>query len=306
MATDDDLAELIEVSDPETAFERLAHEHRLGAILALAEADGLGFEELRRTVGATDPGGFNYHLQRLRGLFIEKDDDQYQLTPAGHRVVGAVVSGAFSSDFTGDTMDTEGTCLNCDAGLVLELDRAGVSLRCESCDIRYNQLEVPPRAIAGHEADSIYRLVDRWVKRWLTTASYGFCPRCDGPMDRRVLVTDDPADWPGQIPAWVDDLPIEAVLRFGCQRCEEERYAHVASAAALHPVIMAEHIDHGIDIRTEPLFELDWLGLDVTTVVSREPLRVRVPVSLDEKAIDATFDREFSLVEAGPASETTQ
>lgn len=298
MTSEADLAELIEVYDPEVAFERLAHEHRLETLLVLAETGELPFEELRREVGADDPGGFNYHLQRLVGLFVEKADDLYRLTPAGNRVVGAVLSGAFSSDLAGGTVETDGACPRCDAGLSLSMEQSWVSLHCQDCDFRYNRIGIPPRALSGHEPSSIYPLIDRWVKRWITTATFGFCPRCDGQMGRTVLMADDPEDWGGSVPGWIEELPVEAVVQFDCRRCDEERYAHVASVAALHPVIAGFHYDHGIDIRSEPLFDLEWLSLGVAEITNREPLRVEVSGNIGDADFEARFDRTFSLVDS--------
>lgn len=296
MPIDDELAEIIEIQEPESAFERLAHEDRIETLLVLDSDGPLPFEQLRRTVGAEDPGGFNYHLQRLQGLFVEKTDGAYALTPAGRRVVGAVRSGTFSSDFESRLIETEGHCLRCGDDLAVRLDHQGVALQCRSCDFQYNRLGIPPRAIAGHDPDSLYSLIDRWVNRWVTTALYGFCPRCDGPMSHRLLVADDPSDWGGSTPEWISDLPVEVVTEFSCGRCDEERYALVAFVAALHPTIAAVHLENGIDVRTVPLPELDWLSLGITTIDSEDPLHVRIEGAVGDETFTATFDRTLALV----------
>ncbi|MFW6448095.1 MAG: DUF7351 domain-containing protein [Halobacteriota archaeon] len=287
---------LVEDVDPEAAFKRLGHQHRLATLLALDEASALTFSDLRERVGADDPGGFNYHLRQLDGLFVEQVEGAYELTPAGRRVVAALHSGAFTSDFVDQTIDTDHRCLRCDGTLQVHLERKGMSVSCRSCELRYNHVEIPPRAVVDHDRGELFDLVERWVKQWITTAEYGVCPRCDGRMGRRVLRADDPDDWGGAIPGWVQDLPVSVVLRYQCERCGETRFGHAAAVAALHPIVAAFHHEHGIDVRRIPLPDLEWLSLGSATVASTDPLRIEVVAEVAGDALRVTFDRDFELV----------
>lgn len=72
---------------PEEVYSLLANAMRVEIVLVLGEADGaLAFSVLRERVGVRDSGGFNYHLQRLVGTFVERADDGYALTDIGERL----------------------------------------------------------------------------------------------------------------------------------------------------------------------------------------------------------------------------
>lgn len=64
-------------------FDLLSDETRVRIVGALADADGLRFSELQSRTGVSDPGRFNYHLEKLRGRLVEKSGETYVLTAAG-------------------------------------------------------------------------------------------------------------------------------------------------------------------------------------------------------------------------------
>ena len=60
---------------PDEAFVTLGNETRIEILRALQDAGGpLAFSELRDRVGVDDPGQFNYHLGKLAGHFVRKDE----------------------------------------------------------------------------------------------------------------------------------------------------------------------------------------------------------------------------------------
>jgi hypothetical protein len=70
------------------ALATVSNEHRLAILRELAAADGsLAFSELRKRVGISDTGLFNYHLNELCGRFVRQADGCYELGHAGERVV---------------------------------------------------------------------------------------------------------------------------------------------------------------------------------------------------------------------------
>ncbi len=71
-----------------TQFDLLSDPSRLQIIQALAAATAAGemalpFSDLCGRTDIEDTGQFNYHLNRLRGTFVEKDGAGYSLTQAG-------------------------------------------------------------------------------------------------------------------------------------------------------------------------------------------------------------------------------
>lgn len=81
-------------TDPDlsTTFTLLSDPTRVDIVreLAASDPDPVRFSDLRHRVGADDAGRFNYHLGRLRGALLEKDQDGYVLTAAGRRAATMV------------------------------------------------------------------------------------------------------------------------------------------------------------------------------------------------------------------------
>ncbi|SFB68503.1 hypothetical protein SAMN05444422_101153 [Halobiforma haloterrestris] len=296
MTADDGTEVVVERLTPEESFERLAHGIRLRTIRVLDEAGPLSHGTLRERVGVDDPGQFNYHLQKLEGQFVRNGDDGYDLTPAGRRVVGAILSGGYTSDLAGETVPADADCLRCGGPLETHLEDGGVHLSCRDCGTRLNGVDIPPGVLEARDLEDVHGIVDRWVKRRLTAVQYGFCHRCDGPVTQRILRGVDD-DWEDGVPDWLSTLPVDVVLRHRCARCEVERHALVAAVAVLEPAVVGFHHDHGIDVRETPLPDLEWLEMGVTSVESTDPLVVSVPVTLGDETLVVSFDAEFSLVD---------
>lgn len=281
---------------PEASFELLAHEVRVLIVRTLDEDGVLRHAALRERTDVDDPGRFNYHLQKLEGHFVRKTEEGYELTPAGRRVVGAVRSGGYTGGLAGTTIPTDANCLRCGGPLATEIKHDGVGVVCQECGQRFNGVEIPPAAFDGCDLSELYELVDRWVKRRLIGARLGFCHRCDGPVEQHIVRVGAEHDWAGRETGWLEDLPVEVLLRHRCRRCDNERHALVAAVMTLHPAIVSFHHEHGIDVHDTPFTDLPWLEMGVTTVESTDPLRVSVPVTLEDETLHAAFDADGSLV----------
>jgi hypothetical protein len=98
----------------------------------------------------------------------------------------------------------------------------------------------------------------------------GICPVCLGHAGG-TLATDPPA------------------VTFACARCGMHAGTGVQGVVLDHPAVVAFHHDRGVDLRTEPLWTLDWLfDPGSLTVFETDPPRVRVTVALggDELACE--------------------
>ncbi|MFC7072316.1 winged helix-turn-helix domain-containing protein [Halovenus rubra] len=70
----------------------LADETRIAILTelyAVSDTEGLSFSTLRRQVGVSDSGRFNYHLDQLSGELVRKRDEKYTLTSVGKQLVMA-------------------------------------------------------------------------------------------------------------------------------------------------------------------------------------------------------------------------
>lgn len=294
---------------PEDAFELLAHETRFGILEALNETNSspLTFSELRRRVGVRDAGQFNYHLGKLDGRFVrgvgdgesgtdgDDDTDQntsgYDLTAAGKRVVGAVLSGSYSKQFDADGMETEASCLECGDPMKLRFRDGGVKVSCPDCG-DYTDFDVPPSAFKAWPREEIPAVVDRWLDRMHWSAEKGFCPNCDGRFDRSVCAaTDDDA------PEWLRGTDFEAIVGYECRRCGDSWTTVVPIVALMHPAVVAFHYEYGIDLRETPPWDLDWIRPKLATVTNQRPLRIEIPVTIEDETRVFTFDESLDVVE---------
>ncbi|WP_158056825.1 DUF7351 domain-containing protein [Halorussus halophilus] len=292
---------------PEEAFELLAHETRFGILEALNEAadSPLAFSELRRQVGVRDAGQFNYHLGKIDGQFVRSvgdgddgtDNDEavgdsgYELTAAGKRVVGAVLSGSYSQRFDADGMATAAPCLECGEPMKLRFRDGGVKITCPDCG-DYTDFDVPPGVFEAWPREEIPSVVDRWLDRMHWSAEKGFCPNCDGRFDRSVhAATDDDA------PEWVRGTDFEAIVAYGCRRCGDSWTTVVPIVVLTHPALVAFHYEHDIVLRETPPWDLDWLRPPMATVANERPLRVEVPVTIADERRVFTFDETLDVVE---------
>jgi len=282
---------------PDEAFGLLGHEIRFAILEALHETgDAVQFSDLRERVGVRDAGQFNYHLGELVGRFVRKVEGGYRLAAAGRRVVGAVFSGGVTRVMDADPVGTAAPCLDCGGTMVARFREDGIAVECPDCGMQYTDPDVPPGVVEGRPPAAVARVVELWNRRQQAAAGYGFCYHCDGGMDVTVCLPGEPTapDWFTPEVGGADG--IEATVVYECLRCGAWSHSIVELAALTHPAVMGFHHEHGVDLRETPSWELGWTGYDVATVVARDPLRVELPVVLDDERARFTFDRALSVV----------
>ena len=144
------------VRSPEAAFSLLSNETRFAVLRALYDADerSLSFSDLRERTGVKDSGQFNYHLGKLVGVFVRETDDGYALRYAGKRVIGAVLSGAYTREVTVDPIPVDGRCFDCGGRLEASYRDERARTGCVDCDLSVTEYGVPPGIVDGYERRS--------------------------------------------------------------------------------------------------------------------------------------------------------
>lgn len=297
MSGDGDDELVVDRLPPAESFERLSHEIRVRTLRALDEAGPLRHAELRSRVGVDDPGRFNYHLQKLTDQFVRSGDGRYRLTPAGRRAVGAIEAGEYTGDLIGETIPSGADCLRCSGPLDTHVEDGRVYVRCRECETTFNRVDIPAVVLETCGIENLYSVLDRWVKRRLASTQYGFCHRCNGPLATELVSVTDESAWDGRSREWTTKLPVEALYRTTCPHCGTERHAMAPAVAVLHPSVVGFHHDHGIDVRETPLTDLEWLEMGVARVEQADPLRVSIPITLEDETLVVTFDADVELVD---------
>ena len=278
---------------PAAAFELVAHETRVAVLEALRAADGgpLEFGEIREAVGVEDPGQCHYHVDRLTDRFVRRTDGGYCLSPAGWRLVGAVVSGGLTASLSSERVAAEGSCSECDGSLVARLREGGVTVACADCGFVQSDPDIPPDVLTNWRREEIPTVVGRYLHRWSVDAAHGFCPNCEGRVDRVVATPADPA-----APEWYEGGEVDALVVTECRRCGFWWHAAVPIAALAEPSVVAFHHEHGVDLRDSPWWTLEHLEIGAASV-SEDPRRVRVPMELDGDERVFVFDGGFEYVD---------
>jgi len=273
-------------------FEILGHETRFAILEALGEAGPLSFTALHDRVPGKDSGRFNYHLGRTVGSFVEERDDGYALTAAGRRVYGAVLAGRFDKHHEEGTVETDAGCTDCGGPLEVRFEPDRVGVVCSTCDAVMTRPTVPPGVFAEWPREAAAEVIARWTTARALTESVGLCPSCSGRVDRRAVLPDEEL-----APEWFDGETWGAVVVVAdCRRCGQSTHAVPEVAVLHHPRVASFHYDRGVDVRTTPFWAIEWLDWGTSDLVSVDPLRIAVPVSLDDVRRIFVFGRDLTLV----------
>lgn len=238
-------------ADPLGALSLLTEEPRLGIIETLAQADAerpgkavMSFTELFEAQEMRDSGRFNYHLNKLCGVLVEEVEEGYRLSPAGHRLVAAVLSVSVEEP-PGDRRTTLAEpCPVC--GTAVTVNRVGnaVSVHCEEGH-GFGEY-VSPRMSADRDLRTLADLAAVRAVGSFREARHGLCPKCAGEMTWRF----DP-DAEGFTAA---DTARPTVAT--CQTCGVSVGGSPGGFVFFEPPVAAELAELGVDVWADPL---EWL-----------------------------------------------
>jgi len=286
---------------PTAVFELLADETRLSIVRELAGARGpnsrwagMSFADLRRAVGVEDAGNFSYHLEKLRGPLVVKDDETYYLRNRGLQLVGAVESGEYTGPGEPIRAETDYDCPfpDCDRAIEARYDDQFFRLRCPDHSV-FNGTAIPPVAADHLSVADLVAVTMLDLRQQVQRARAGVCPQCWGPIEVE-LPSEDPT-LPSMIDTDVPEAPLFAT--FACEGCGLSFDIPPGACVVDHPAVLAFHHAHGEDIRHRPYVTLPFCRLGVADLESEDPVRVRVDVRLDGDALHLWLDGETSVVE---------
>lgn len=274
---------------PGEAFALLGDDTRVAILEALAtnRAEPVPFADLRELVGVADSGRFNYHLKKLVGRFVEKDDEGYRLTFAGQRVVGAVYEGSYARGASIEPIELDDPCPLCGGTVRLDYTDERVSIACLDCDSLRTSFGFPPGAVSTRSREDLPEALTRHVWTMLHRVAAGFCGNCSNPVAPAF------EDGPEELAAFG-----EVAVRFDCDRCGEGMMADLSTAALTLPAVIALHHDHGVDLREASLWNLPWLVDAESEVASREPPRYAVTGTLGTETLRVVVDDGLHVVES--------
>lgn len=277
----------IEIESSAAAFEMLASGTRIEILEALGDPPGetMSFAELYEVVDIDDSGNFSYHLNKLLGTFVRKENEEYLLSHAGEQVFGSVRAGTYQAEATIEPTTFGGTCQLCGGELVCEYTQELVRVYCDECE-RGRSFPFPPRCLPDYGVAELPAVSARWYRTRVKRILDRFCPLCAGEM-RGELVQGVNEE---------SDPPEPSLATFTCLTCGKQVHLTGATIATFHPVFEGFLFEHGFDTRRGPHSEV-WGSLDDTTETThtRDPLSVEVTFTHDGDVVTGFVDADASL-----------
>lgn len=158
----------------------------------------LSFSALRKRAGTADPGNFNYHLQSLEGVTVERTDDGYLLTPLGYNLMRMIDRYASFEYQQRSPTVLDRSCPFCDGELVGRYERELLHVRCQECwgigdDGTINYVQIPSPSRADIELSLLLDIATMEMEARIRYTETGLCPECFAELDREITVCDEHA-----------------------------------------------------------------------------------------------------------------
>lgn len=221
MASPDD--ESPSVGDGAVAlFAALAEKTRWAIVRELAvhrrdgwHPEGLPFADLRRAVGVSDAGRFNYHLEKLRGGLVFENEGEYVLSNQGLELVGSVLAGAY--DTAGPRRETiDEHCTRCGRRVEAIYEFGYLRLECPAHGVFVGEV-VPARPARERSINELVSVAGRRSRARIGLAVEGTCAHCWGRVE--TAVSDDPIRFAGENDRRLDDVLSVSISCTNCGFC---------------------------------------------------------------------------------------
>ena len=309
------------------AFELLSDEIRLAILLALwetydphAEKNIVSFSELFDRVGVRDSGNFTYHLDKLIGHFVEETNEGYRLRNSGLKIVRSVIAGSGLEERRLPLTEIPRDCYHCGAPVELCYENERLYQICTECEGNIGP-ESTERAPVGtlivYDSFNPAGLTHRTPGEVFVAGSIeyvhgvkmlirGVCPECSGPIEESVQVCETHEASPGELcpncGTAVRDGGNEVRVSYVCSVCKHSASYPAWAAAFDHPAIVAFYHEHGFDMTygledPEVCSQLFDRFRKEQTLVSTDPLRVRVTVSCDGEEMFLTLNEDLTVID---------
>jgi len=277
----------VERRPPQEVFSLLGDDIRVGILKALGETpdEAVPFAESHRRVEIRDSGQFNYHLGKLRGSFVRRTDDGYELTHAGRQVVGAMHAGMYTANATVDPIPVEAACPLCGGSVVATYADEAAKMTCTSCGEWRNEFSFPPGTLDQFSREELPDAFDRWMKYVVRGIIDGFCHTCAGRMRGTLVVAGADEEF-ADMPAYVE---------YACERCGSSAKTSAQLPAHFHPAAQGFLFENGVDTTQEPTWSLFDLGNPDLALESADPPKLRIRFEGDGESLEMFMHEDASI-----------
>ncbi|WP_434523218.1 DUF7351 domain-containing protein [Halorubrum sp. AS12] len=222
----------------EEAFALLGHEIRLDILRAfferyapvdpgsrsdVREERTLSYAELMAATDMEDSGKFNYHLEKLRGIYVEEIEEGYVPTAGAIALYEAVIANR-PTESVPTNFDIDESCPNCESRLQGKYEQEFLTVECSACDLFWGATyRFPKNGLSVREGENVYEaLYDRMMYH-VGLARTGQCPSCAGitsltvPRERLDEDSTPTAEMTCETCSWFVTVDILSALQFDPQ-----------------------------------------------------------------------------------------
>lgn len=273
---------------PADVFGALSDPLRIDILHALVEyhrktspETQIGFADLRRRVGVEDSGRFRYHVEQLRGNFVEKGDEGYRLTYAGAKIVAAILMGTYTDEVTKKAEPLDSTCFICDTPAVATYQDGSCLVSCAN-DHPLFAWQVPPTAAADMTLPELVDVAEVLARQGIERALIGICPECYHTIDTEVRL----------------DETAQPLFHAECESCSARVLTPVGYCLLVNPHVAAFYRRHGRDLRGTYTWELPFVRDEtLLTVIEESPVRVEIDVCLEDDRLSVTVNETGHVID---------
>lgn len=252
---------------------------------------------------------FNYHLTKLVGHFVAKTDTGYVLRRPGKRVADAILAGAVEegSELEPSTIDYD--CHFCGSPVAVWYTDGHFVLTCTECrghrttdeELTHDHdvegylatVELPPAGVEGRTPMELFRAASTWVHLAGLAVPSGVCPRCSARVEPEVdpCLEHDAED--GICDHCQRRLGLR--IRLDCTNCTYEFDGPSLTGLLDAPELLAFAGAHGFNVTSTGI---DWGWEWDEAVLSTDPFRCRIDVTIDEETLSLVVDEHLDVVES--------
>jgi hypothetical protein len=284
---------------PKEAFALLGHDIRLDILSAFFERYSpvdpasrsevrdrrtLSYSELMAATGTEDSGKFNYHLEKLRGAYVQKVDAGYVPTASAVALYQAAVANRPTESLPVD-FDVDGACPTCGTALRGRYEQEYLTVDCPACDLFWGlTYHFPKNGLIVRDGEDVYEALYDRLMYHVGLARTGQCPSCAGVTD--VTIPRNRLDGAA--------LPTAEMT---CGTCSWIATVDVLSALQYVPRVTRALLELDLPIGTSSSMRAtEGILPDVTgRVRSDDPFRAVVSVDRDDTAIEIVVDGSLGV-----------
>lgn len=297
---------------PKDAFSILGNEIRLNILLALWEAprNRLTFSEIRERANVPDPGNLNYHLTKLAEHFIRRTEDGYELRYGGEQVIRAVLAGMLTEDPVIGPVQTDVKCPFCGSRVEIQYAEDQLTVRCTNCvgivagdypSGTYMSYPFPPAGLENRSPEEVVSAAHTFYDAKITPMMEGVCPGCACNTTRSIDICERHDGGDGRICEHCQSVG-RIWAEYTCAHCKYKRRCLVWFELMNHPSVISFFHEYGDIEERIPFRKLTWENAryfkDISeTVVSAEPLRIRVTIPFRGRKLNVTVDDELNVID---------